>query len=853
MDEKENGFCVEKLERLCLNYIVRFPSILQKQKMADNDFFLTTYTATPILTLLGEIGRLTDENVRFFNRENTCLNAIKLACTEIQEVESYKFLKGHCLEAIQFLGLKNYSQIIFDNYIDITKLKYFSLQWCHIYFEDCSYFSKYDFSNLKVLDVSFTDFTNSHFINLIQSAINLENINLTSTFVTNIEKLEYLKCLKVYIHRRFQQETNFHPLLAVKSLIKLDIGFDSEDYNDKDIEINTLLFGSSWPNLQYLDISGRWIFLRKHPRLHFLDLMRVICTKMTFAVGIKVVTDWNLNQIIDALNYYRNDYMKSMTLMETFSEHYHHVEYDYIQQRLDEYSNYIKSLTLLLDWWNKNIVLLQLHEDEPGYLHILLFDQIKIFNFCPEKLPLNLLSFALNSTFDYLDNEQKSWRMAPYFVSFLTTNNCFIVHHVCFDKFKAFTSILSFISKADDIREKYSAEGYDTDDFMKQTIKLCIYFIEIIITGKPNQIYMNKISISTLRMLKTLEAKIDAKLFDNLFSHLLPVLCSLVSKYNEICGFLFVGNGVDILSSYLMYFLAKNSRVREEFIRKRITSLLSIRTNRHYGEDVQMSAICGLSAIYTNECRLTIDFFVCDFPAGWKRCKGECKECLNDLQRFDIGVLTVSHLLLKKFGKYGAFISALKLIIWVDSSNNQENITKEDEIIIINMIKNLTNLETEVTVIKSLVKWMSEPLHIAVPIMIIISNNIIQGLKDCKTFHKSKCDTNCTCNCCYWVHNQTHYGSLLIQKMKSWYITPPTLLANEFISRDWISYLLCEDVLGIQIFGVRMLYLQSRIHKNEFKKIIYEKNLINLLRVFEPKEFAYVRFIVEELKRYTDC
>lgn len=260
---------LDSLEDICFSYIKKYwKQMYIKYILNENDIFLPQILSEKLLYLLNdeEIG-ITDESLQIFLPEKTSLRYIKVHGNHIKEKSSLLNLLHHKITWIEIEYFKSFA-------IKECLSGFYSEYLTHLNISGCIINSKYvkngeessinflrNFKNLSSLDVSFTNFDDKNLQYLVINLSYIKRLNLSKTFITNLQplvKMKDLKAINCSFNQYFTTLSTLDHLKSIQTLVYIDISRDAFNVNKPTEYLNDLLKETIWPNLTYLNLSGCW-------------------------------------------------------------------------------------------------------------------------------------------------------------------------------------------------------------------------------------------------------------------------------------------------------------------------------------------------------------------------------------------------------------------------------------------------------------------------------------------------------------------------------------------------------------------------------------------------------------------
>lgn len=214
---------------------------------------------------------------KFLSKSGLDLRKLNIHGNRIHNPQSLAFIKSHKLQSVCINSFNSFPLIDWINYINPIDIEEISLVDCKIYenypydLEICvknapneyadfinpekgidNHFKQ--FINLKILNLSYTD-TGNEFLRFISdNLINIEELYLSNTSVTDlrpIKNLNKLSCLDCSSCSNHLIEKSYSILNKLKEITWMDLSLNFEFLHDMDI-IEDLLSKNNWPKLETL-------------------------------------------------------------------------------------------------------------------------------------------------------------------------------------------------------------------------------------------------------------------------------------------------------------------------------------------------------------------------------------------------------------------------------------------------------------------------------------------------------------------------------------------------------------------------------------------------------------------------
>jgi len=235
----------------------------------DGDVFLHNRIAEQLLEKWSETGKLTDSILNLFTRHRSHLRKVVIKNSPQLSYHGLNILKEH---NILFLTVEDLRRLTVEDLVKClnawTLRNLYELGVTRSSFAgvDQSQFPFETFANLRLLNVSHTEFNEDGLENCAKNLPHLESLDLSITEVTDLSSLCHLrhslKSLSLYKLSFCSEQDPFPVLHDLEHLQVLDI---SDDPNER--HLFSVSFDSSvrrilrrpevWPNLVSLDVSGR--------------------------------------------------------------------------------------------------------------------------------------------------------------------------------------------------------------------------------------------------------------------------------------------------------------------------------------------------------------------------------------------------------------------------------------------------------------------------------------------------------------------------------------------------------------------------------------------------------------------
>ncbi|CAD5120015.1 DgyrCDS8598 [Dimorphilus gyrociliatus] len=233
---------------------------------------------------------ISESHLDFFNKKASLKN-ISIHGNRIKHLSSLYFLKNPHLETISIEQMRSIKVNTWIREINGDKLEKISFKRCLFKTRE----RKFSLSNLKshivlkplrnikVLDVSSTNFDN-YYLKLTSRELHLlEELNISKTNVDSLESIKNLTqitSLDISYVTKSRIILTYSFLYALKSLIYLNVSQNDVNNNQSDVW-REFFDKANWPQLLHFNTSGRWKidgkllkkFLGRHLNLEFLGLV----------------------------------------------------------------------------------------------------------------------------------------------------------------------------------------------------------------------------------------------------------------------------------------------------------------------------------------------------------------------------------------------------------------------------------------------------------------------------------------------------------------------------------------------------------------------------------------------------
>lgn len=257
-----------------------------------------TKLSEQLLSILGEKGKLNDKTISIFNSRATRLENVVLQNAQTLTSKGLRVLHNHHIIDLEASALNVTVSDLINSLSEWTvqNLRSFNVSRCT--FLDCSKIASMvtlsKLRNLRVLNVSHTEF-NLHGLQIVVEDMRLlESLDISETRVTDISPLRKSKNrLQVLVmHNLKISDVAISVIVDLYKLKRLDLSRNSDipslqvyvllEYMTSPLSINGLLSQcQALEDLEYLDISGfegidvylLMKFIQCHPRLMFLGLL----------------------------------------------------------------------------------------------------------------------------------------------------------------------------------------------------------------------------------------------------------------------------------------------------------------------------------------------------------------------------------------------------------------------------------------------------------------------------------------------------------------------------------------------------------------------------------------------------
>ncbi|CAD5115300.1 DgyrCDS4290 [Dimorphilus gyrociliatus] len=262
---KENVNQVPSLQKSALKYILNNVENIIGHRMT----FLPWNVAELILEGIDhEIDGIQEKYLTYFTSDSSCLRT------------------GHRIDVLEAVNIHLFCVEEWLCYVDNIHLKHLNISKC-------------------LLNVSSTAFNNQNLKFVVDQLPLLQGLNLSETKVTDLETLNKLRELKIFMFK--DNDTNSYKHLKDVMNLKM-IDLSSELWTEPQKKsLTDLLQIAKWPDIRYLDISGNMEcnenilrnFLKAHKKLTFLGIFKTNCESLTIFdpkhkehfFGLKTLTD----------------------------------------------------------------------------------------------------------------------------------------------------------------------------------------------------------------------------------------------------------------------------------------------------------------------------------------------------------------------------------------------------------------------------------------------------------------------------------------------------------------------------------------------------------------------------------
>lgn len=316
----------------------------------EGDIFLHNRIAEQLLEKWSESGKLTDSILSLFTRHRSHLRKVVIKNSPTLTQHGLKILEEH---NILHLTAENLRHLTVDDLVNClnswTLCNLHHLGVAHSFFgADQSLFPFEKFTNLRLLNVSGTNFNESGLENCSKNLPHLESLDLSVSEVSDISPLSNLrhslKSLSLYKLSLSPDQDQFETILfSLEHLQVLDISDDPKERAlfplAADVCVRRIIRRPEvWPNLVSLDVSGRPLegieilkpadeidiqellstFISSHKKLGFLGLaltdasLFAIFSDANLKQDLKITGEATEKQVLLSLSFYvsRSYYMQ---------------------------------------------------------------------------------------------------------------------------------------------------------------------------------------------------------------------------------------------------------------------------------------------------------------------------------------------------------------------------------------------------------------------------------------------------------------------------------------------------------------------------------------------------------------
>ncbi|CAD5119577.1 DgyrCDS8179 [Dimorphilus gyrociliatus] len=324
---------VERLEDKCLNYLGKNTYILHAYKMMTPNFYLRWNLADSIFETIDMIENgINEKHLKLFKSKRSCLTRVEMNARFISKKSLRNLLKNHHLELVNISGVDEFPISEWLQYIETEYLRFLSIRNCRLFNNRKRELSCIkNFTNLRTLRLVSIPFHNQDLKDIINYIQLIKCLELTGTSVTDIQPVCQLPKLKIFIQTYYPASFNLEQIITLKPLKSLTIA------NDPTVEVNSysifdiLLQRIFWPELEYLDISGKWKcnafimepFLKRHTKLLCLGLVGVQFTRpFEYPSKIEIFGTANLLFLLNGLSACERDERRIFYLLDFFRKSY---------------------------------------------------------------------------------------------------------------------------------------------------------------------------------------------------------------------------------------------------------------------------------------------------------------------------------------------------------------------------------------------------------------------------------------------------------------------------------------------------------------------------------------------------
>lgn len=251
---------VERLEEKCLNYLGKNTYILHALKEKLPYFFLKWNLADSLFETMDTMENgINDKHLNLFKSKRSCLTRIEMNARNTSKKSLRNLLKNHHLELVNISGIEEFPINDWLQYIDTDYLRFLSIRNCYLFnSRKRELKSLKRFINLRTLRLVSIPFSNDDLREISHNLLSIKCLELTGTCITDITPLKNFHQLRIFIQTYYPINFNLEQLIDLKPLKSLTIVNDPlleiHNYSIFDLFLETI----RWPDLDYLDMSGKW-------------------------------------------------------------------------------------------------------------------------------------------------------------------------------------------------------------------------------------------------------------------------------------------------------------------------------------------------------------------------------------------------------------------------------------------------------------------------------------------------------------------------------------------------------------------------------------------------------------------